>query len=184
VDANLGGSGTTSYTYDSANNLGTVKYPNNIETQFTYDLLNRVSAASNQVSGYTYQRGPAGNLTNVVELGGRTVNWTYDGIYRLTNESVAGAPSGDNGAASYTLDPVGNRDSVVSSLGEVSSGSWGCNADDQVSLEIYDANGNVTSTGGKSLTYDSENLRDGFWGSLIECGSNHKNTLPKRAQDR
>jgi RHS repeat-associated protein len=157
VDSNLGGSGTTSYSYDSANNLGTVKYPNGIETQFTYDLLNRVATASNQVSSYTYGRGPTGNLTSALELNGRTVNWTYDGIYRLTNESIAGAPSGDNGAASYTLDPVGNRDSVASSLGEVSSGSWGYNSNDEVSSETYDANGNVLSTGGKAFTYDSEN---------------------------
>jgi RHS repeat-associated protein len=157
ADANLAGSNTTSYTYDNASNVGTVTYPNGVKAQFTYDMLNRVSTLNSQVSSYTYQRGPTGNLTNVVELSGRTVNWNYDGIYRLTNESIASAPSGDNGAVSYGLDPVGNRLSDASSLSGISSGTWGYSADDEVSSETYDANGNVTATGGKSFTYDSEN---------------------------
>jgi RHS repeat-associated protein len=157
VDGNLSGSNTTSYTYDNASNVGTVTYPNGIESRFTYDLLNRVSTMNSQISGYQYQRGATGNLTNAVELGGRIVNWTYDGIYRLTNESIASAPSGDDGAVSYRLDPVGSRLSDSSSISGISSGSWGYNADDEVSSETYDANGNVLSTGGKSFTYDSEN---------------------------
>ena len=157
ADANLTGSGTTSYTYDNASNVGSVKYPNGIATSFTYDLLNRVATASSQVSSYQYQRDPTGNLKNVVELGGRTVNWTYDGIYRLTNESIANDPSQNGGNVAYTFDPVGNRSQEVSSISGLSSGSWGYNADDEVSSESYDPNGNVTATGGKSFTYDSEN---------------------------
>jgi YD repeat-containing protein len=52
---------------------------------------------------------------------------------------------------------VGNRSSAVSSLGTLSSGSWSYNADDEVSSETYDDNGNVLLTGGKTFTYDSEN---------------------------
>jgi RHS repeat-associated protein len=93
----------------------------------------------------------------VVELGGRTANWTYDGIYRLTNESIANDPSNENGSVSYGLDPVGNRLSEASSISGLTSGTWGYNADDELSSESYDLNGNVTATGGKSFTYDSEN---------------------------
>ena len=47
---------------DDASNLATVTYPNGVQTGFTYDQLNRVSAlaassASAEVSGYTYPRG-------------------------------------------------------------------------------------------------------------------------------
>ena len=114
MDANLAGNGTT--TYDPANNLGTVTYPNGIHTGFTYDQLNRVSTAVSQVAGYSYQRGPTGNLANLVELNGRTVNWTYDGIDRLTSESITSDPARNNGSVSYGLDPVGNRTSAASSL--------------------------------------------------------------------
>jgi YD repeat-containing protein len=151
VDANLAGGGTTTYTYDSANNLGTVTYPNGIHTGFTYDQLNRVSTEVSQVAGYSYQRGPTGDLANVVELNGRIVNWTYDGIDRLTNETIASDPAKNNGSVSYGLDPVGNRTSASSSLKGVPSGNWGYNADDEVSSEGYGANGNMTASAGSPL---------------------------------
>ena len=91
------GSDTTSYAYDSASNVGSVTYPNGITAQFTYDTLNRVMGLNSQVAGYTYQRGATGNLTSATEQNGRTVNWNYDGIYRLTNETISLAPSGNNG---------------------------------------------------------------------------------------
>jgi len=154
VDARLV---TTTYSYDDANNVATVTYPNGVQTLMQYDSLNRLKALATQQTGYTYQRGPAGNLTSAAEYSGRTVNWTYDGIYRLTNETISLAPSGKNGTVSYGLDPVGNRLSDTSSLTGVPSGSWSFNPDDELSSEAYDSNGNVLSTGGKAFTYDSEN---------------------------
>jgi uncharacterized protein RhaS with RHS repeats len=71
VDNRLSGSNTTTYTYDKASNVGTVRYPNGVQSAFTYDTLNRVSGLSSQVSGYTYQRGPTGNLTSATESNGR-----------------------------------------------------------------------------------------------------------------
>jgi hypothetical protein len=40
---------------------------------------------------------------------GRTLTWSYDGIYRLTNETISSDPTGKNGSVGYGLDPVGNR---------------------------------------------------------------------------
>ena len=157
TDARLAGSQTTAYTYDEANNLAGMTYPNGVAAQFAYDQLNRVSGLASQLAGYTYQRDATGKLTSVAEQSGRAVNWSYDGINRLTGETISLAPSGYNGAVSYTLDPVGNRLSEVSSLGGVPSGTWGYNADDEVSGESYDANGNVTSSSGRAYAYDSEN---------------------------
>jgi RHS repeat-associated protein len=154
VDSRLG---TTTYAYDAANNVATVTYPNNVQTLMTYDALNRITALATQQSGYTYQRGPTGNKTSANELSNRTINWSYDGIYRLTNETVSADPNHVNGSVSYGLDPVGNRLSENSSLSGVSSGSFGYNADDEVSSESYDSNGNVTAAGGKVFAYDSEN---------------------------
>ncbi len=166
ADANLAGLPTniTQYSYDNASNLGSVLYPNGVTTQFTYDTLNRVMSASSgstsgQVSSYTYQRNPTGDLKQVVELGGRTVNWTYDGIYRLTNESIAGDQT-ENGQVTYGLDAVGNRTSASSDIPGLSpvSGTFGAgDPDDELSGEQYDQNKNVTFTGGKTFAYDSEN---------------------------
>ena len=59
------------------------------------------------VSGYNYQRGPTGNRTGATEGTGRTLNWSYDGIYRLTNETIANDPSQNNG--SVELQPRSGR---------------------------------------------------------------------------
>lgn len=107
TDNRLTGANVTTYTYDTASNLGTVTYPNGIQSTFNYDQLNRVSAMATQSSGYAYQRGPTGNLTGATELNGRTESWSYDGIYRLTNEAISQDPSQNNGTVSYSLDPVG-----------------------------------------------------------------------------
>jgi hypothetical protein len=84
------------------------------------------------------------------------VNWTYDNIYRLTNESISGATP--SGAVGYGLDPVGNRLSLTSTMQGILSGSWTYDANDRVSqTEQYDANGNTTLTGARTFTYEFEN---------------------------
>lgn len=158
----------TNHTYDSANNVGTVTYPNGVQTQFQYDTLNRVTGAATQQSGYAYQRGPTGNLTSVLELNGRSVNWTYDGIDRPTSEIISSDPTkANNGNVSYGFDPVGNRLSENSTLTGIPSGSFGYNADNEVSSETYDTNGNVLTAGGKTFSYDSENHLTGMNGGAV-----------------
>ena len=91
------------------------------------------------------------------EVNGRTTNWGYDGIYRLSNEAISNAPSGKNGTVAYTLDPVGNRLSDSSSLSGVTSTSSTFDADDRLASESYDSDGNTISIGGKTFSFDSEN---------------------------
>src|SRR5262249_4969749 len=107
-------SGTTNYTYDEVGNLGGFPYPNGVSSAYTYDSLNRLtklqSACGPAVSGcgpanttiarYTYTLGAAGNRLSVAELNGRRVNYSYDDLYRLTSETISGAPA-QNGAISY-----------------------------------------------------------------------------------
>ena len=157
TDGQLQGSQTTTYTYDPANNVAAVNYPNGVQSALTYDALNRITGLATQSTGYLYRRGPTGNLTGATELNGRTLTWSYDGIYRLTNEAISSDPGNNNGSSSYTLDPVGNRLAENTTLPGLSSGSFGYNADDEVNTETYDANGNTIAAGGKTFTYDSEN---------------------------
>ena len=161
------GNNTTRYAYDPASNLSTATYPNGVQSVMTYDAMNRItglaaSSSAEEVSGYTYQRGPTGKITSATELSGRTVNWSFDGIYRLTNEAVSSNPSQVNGSVAYNLDPVGNRLSDTSSLAGINTGSFVYNADDEVNTETYDANGNTLFAGGKSFTYDAENHLTGM----------------------
>jgi RHS repeat-associated protein len=157
VDNRLQGNQTTTYTYDAVSNLATATYPNGLQATFTYDPLNRLTALSTPVSSYTYQLGPVGNRTSVTEGTGRTVNWDYDGVYRLTNETISSDPAKANGGVSYSLDPVGNRKSSTSTLSGVNPESFTFTVDDELTTDVYDNNGNTLSTGSKTFTYDSEN---------------------------
>ena len=102
-----------------------------------------------------------GNRQSGAELGGRSIAWTYDGIYRMTNETITSDPHTKNGSVSYGLDSVGNRLSVTSTLAAILSGTFTYNANDGLSTETYDNNGNVLTSGGKAFKYDFENrLKD------------------------
>jgi RHS repeat-associated protein len=164
VDNRLTGNNTTTYTYDNASNVATVKYPNGLTSTFTYDAVNRLTELSTPpVADYKYTLGATGNRTNATEQiqqSSRTIQWSYDNIYRLTQETIddSNNNNGDNGYASYTLDPVGNRTGATSTFSSLSPGFGTYNANDEVSSESYDANGNTTKTAnGNQYTYDSEN---------------------------
>src|SRR5205807_1561736 len=90
------------------------------------------------------------------ELSGRTVSYTYDDLYRLTSETIAGAAS-QNGAVSYQYDSVGNRLKLTSTVAAVPSGLLNYDANDRLSTDSYDANGNTINTGGIANVYDFEN---------------------------
>ena len=109
------------------------------------------------LSSYSYTLGPAGNRTAVSELGGRTVTYTYDDLYRLKTETIAGDPHGINGLVSYDYDPVGNRLSRASSVAGVPSQTSTYDANDRLTSDTYDANGNTKVSSGGSYDYDFEN---------------------------
>jgi RHS repeat-associated protein len=109
------------------------------------------------LASYSYTLGAAGNRTAVTELGGRTINYTYDDLYRLTSESIANDPHGINGSASYSYDPVGNRLNRSSSIAPVTPQSSMYDLNDRLTSDGYDNNGNTTATNGNSYGYDFEN---------------------------
>jgi len=138
-------------------------YPNGLSSTFVYDDLNRLKS----VNGYQYQLGPTGNRQSATEPNGRTLSWTYDGIYRLTNETISLDPRSKNGTVDYGLDPVGNRLSQTSTLPGISSGNFNYDANDRLSTETYDANGNTLTSGGKTFAYDFENRVKSMNGSAV-----------------
>ena len=168
VDNRLQGNQTTTYTYDPANNIVTRTAPNGLQTTFNYDPLNRLTGMNSSISSYSYQLGSTGNRTGATEQNGRTLTWNYDGIYRLTNETIGNDPSGNNGTASYGLDPVGNRLSLTSTLTGLEAGIFGYNSDDEMSSETYDANGNALTMSGMSFAYDSENHLTSMNGGQVQ----------------
>jgi RHS repeat-associated protein len=154
--------GSTTYTYDLVGNLKTDRRPNGVQQDYTYNAINRLTNLSvtkngSNLAGYNYTLDKTGRRLSVVEQSGRTVNYTYDTVYRLTREAVSGDPNGNNGAVDYTFDGVGNRMTRVSSLPGVLSSTSNYDANDRLTTDSYDANGNTRVADGRSYTYDFEN---------------------------
>ena len=86
------------------------------------------------------------------------MSYQYDNDYRLIQESISSDPAGNNGTVNYQpngYDSVGNRVLMSSSLNAVPGGSFSYDANDRLTTETYDNNGNTTSSG--TNTYDFEN---------------------------
>jgi RHS repeat-associated protein len=154
--------GVTNYSYDNVGNLHDYSYPNGVHSSYAYNSLNRlttitVGTNSSSLASYSYTLGAAGNRTAVTEFSGRTINYTYDDLYRLTSETIANDSHGVNGSANYNYDPVGNRLSRISTMGPVPSQSSTYDANDRLNSDSYDNNGNTTAAGSNNYTYDFEN---------------------------
>jgi len=145
--------------YDNVGNLQAHVYPNSVQTAHSYNSLNRLTNVTISkgvaLASYAYQLGPAGNRTQVNELSGRQVSYSYDALYRLTGEAISGSTI--NGALAYQYDSVGNRLQRTSTVAPVPPASYTYDANDRLSIDSYDFNGNTTASGGNAYAYDFEN---------------------------
>jgi len=113
--------GTTTYGYDNVGNLQNFTYPNNVAHSYSYDTRNRltnlgVANGSTQLAGYGYLLDAAGYRLSVTELSGRTANYSYDDLYRLTNGRMKPWQP-----ANYTYDAVGQSQAARFHVGAGSS---------------------------------------------------------------
>ena len=156
----------TVYEYDANGNRTAVHYANGLTVTYDYDLLNRlicektVDNEDNVVVQYTYTLGAAGERKSVTELD-RTVEYTYDSLYRLTSETIT---EGEKVTVyTYAYDNVSNRilktengaatEYVYNALNQLVS-------DSETSYE-YDLNGNLVRVIGSAQSalyeYNAEN---------------------------
>ena len=156
----------TVYEYDANGNRTAVHYANGFTTTYEYDLLNRlicekaVDSEDNIVVQYTYTLGAAGERKSVTELD-RTVEYTYDSLYRLTSETIT---EGEKVTAyTFAYDNVSNRilktengaatEYVYNALNQLVS-------DSETTYE-YDLNGNLIRVIGSAQSalyeYNAEN---------------------------
>jgi YD repeat-containing protein len=147
-------SATTTYTYYPVGTVQNYSYStNSVQTAYTYDTLNRLKTigstkGTTALSGFTYSPFPALTQT-VAELSGRNVSYGYDNDYHLQSETITGDAGGNNGAENYTYDFVGNRKTLTSTIPSLpGSVSYSYDADDRLSIDTYDNNGNTTVSGG------------------------------------
>ena len=141
--------GTTTYGYDNVGNLQNFTYPNNVAHSYSYDTRNRltnlgVANGSTQLAGYGYLLDAAGYRLSVTELSGRTANYSYDDLYRLTNGRMKPwqpTRTGSMGRRTTLMTRSGNRKQLASTLAPVPAGLWNYNANDQITTQSHDEPG-------------------------------------------
>ena len=170
----------TRYSYDAAGNRASVSYPNNVTTTYAYDSNNRLTQITHTrtsdntvLASYQYTLNAAGQKTQIAEsqngTATRQLNYTYDGLNRLTLEQVqtpAGGVLTTTRTTTWTYDNTGNRltqtvavPALGSSPASTTKISYTYDSDDRLLTETvsasgtqtqatqyaYDANGNTTS---------------------------------------
>jgi len=137
-------------------NLATVATPTD-DLDFTYDPLNRLTRchAGLQLSYNSVRRAIAPRRDG---SNGRTLTWNYDGIYRLTNETISGDPSQNNRPASaMALNPGWRAERPItqssSAMGQLRQLGY---TPSEISSETYDAMAMYLPPAA-SYNYDSEN---------------------------
>jgi RHS repeat-associated protein len=163
TDNQAGGASTAAYTPTGRRN--TMDLPNGVEMTYVYDVLDRVTSlawkrgTSSAFQSWAYGYNGRGQRTSATDATGRQVAYGYDAVSRLTSETITSDPRGaiGDGALTYTLDPVGNRLTRASTLAALGPQAFSYDANDEVSTDGYDPNGNTTSFGGHAFAYDFEN---------------------------
>jgi RHS repeat-associated protein len=155
------GSKAADYAYDQAGNLQSLNYGNGVTNLYQYDSLNRLTNqvwkyGSSPRASFYYQLGLSGNRTNLGEVVNGTSHsyaWSYDHLYRLTNETISVL-----GSLGYGYDPVGNRASrgVTGSL-SLSNQMPTYTTNDWLAADGYDADGNTTNSSNHYYQYDDLN---------------------------
>ena len=156
--------GLTTVAYAVTGRPNQVVQPSGVTATYAYDAMNRITSLGWQkgaaLASSTSTYNARGQRLTATELSGRQAAYGYDAVARLTSETVSGDAGGvgHNGVIDYSLDPTGNRLSRTSALTALpSSTTYGYDANDQLTTDAYDANGNTTASDGATYTYDFQN---------------------------
>jgi RHS repeat-associated protein len=197
-------SGTTTYAsipepptgYNTAGQLLTFTYGNGVVANFGYSAARQQMTGLSYLKGtltlfnlnYYYQKdstnctaGTTGNdgliecITDGVDSG-RTINYTYDALNRLSTAVTNGSSAYAQWGISETFDQYGNRlsQSVTAGSGPSNSLSFATtpsagaytNRPDGYS---FDPSGNMLNDGSNTLTYDAENCLTSAGTSTYTC---------------
>lgn len=123
---------TTSYSYNVDGSVASLTHDNDVVTYYDYDNANRLTQIWHTYDGDTftqhnYVMNASGNRTQVNEyltldedeaypIGSdrlTTIDYSYDHLYRLTEEEIYVTDGNDTYTYGYAYDPVGNRTTMT-----------------------------------------------------------------------
>lgn len=157
--------GNVGYAYDASGRRTKLSIPGQADVTYTYDDANRLTAITKGTDQIGFAYDAAGRRTTLTLPGGIAATYTYDAAGQLTGivYTRAGVTLGD---LAYQHDAAGQRIQESGTLARrtmptaVASAAydaanrltvWGGTA------LVYDANGNLTSDGSRTYTWDSRN---------------------------
>ncbi len=159
---------TVAYQYDENGNRTALVYPGGNTVTYGYDPLNRMAGFTNWLGGVTtYRYDNRGNVISTTNANQTTVAYVYDLVGRLIGLTNT-LPDGTV-LASYNLDldPIGNHRQLTFNqpllpILQAHTNLYTYDTDNRLlsvdSQHItHDANGNLTSWGADTFTYDYEN---------------------------
>jgi RHS repeat-associated protein len=157
--------GVTTSAYTATGRTSTLTQPSGVGAAYSYDPRDRVTSlawargATPAFGSWSYGFNPRGQRTSVTDVTGRQVVYGYDAVSRLESETITNDPQGasGNGEISYSLDSTGNRLTRTSTLAALGAQSFTYDANDQLTTDGYDANGNTANSDGHTYGYDFEN---------------------------
>ncbi|MFP3757693.1 RHS repeat-associated core domain-containing protein [Cupriavidus sp. SIMBA_020] len=175
--------GGVSYTYDAGGRRKTMTVAGQPTVSYTWDAANRLTqiqqaaGATNgntiQTIGFSYDA--ANRRTQTTYANGIVATYSYDAASQLIGIAYKKADGTLIGDLAYTYDAAGQRTGMGGSLARVDSGTavstTEFNANNQLvkwnnqSLS-YDANGNLTSDGTNTYTWDERNQLRGISGAI------------------
>ncbi|HXE91368.1 MAG TPA: RHS repeat-associated core domain-containing protein [Terriglobales bacterium] len=159
---------TNSYQYDAASNRTRFTDPEGGQTDYVYDVLNRLTSLTNfQAQTFTFGYDALGRRTQLTRPNGVNTDYSYDNLSRLLSVlHKLGAQTIDG--ATYNVDAVGNRTSKLNHLNGITE-TYSYDPIYQLTQVIqdgtttteaytYDKAGNrLSSLGVPSYTYNNAN---------------------------
>ncbi len=159
---------TTTLEYDPVGFLTDIHRPNGVDTVYTPNERNQIDLvrhfnSTGTLQSFDYELDNAGNRTKVTEADGSSMTWSYDSLYRLTDEVRRNSSNAMTAQSHFAYDAVGNWDwttvngetteysyNVLDQL--ISAGSVTYDYDGRGNLEQITSGSEVTT-----YTYDAEN---------------------------
>lgn len=160
------GQGSISYQYDVLGRRTNMVANGQQPTTYQYDAASRLTQVAQGALAVGLGYDNANRRTSLTYPNNTSASYTYDVASRLTNINHIG-PSGIIEALTYQYDAAGNRTSLTRNNGAasllpnaVASASYDA-ANEQTAFAgatlQYDANGNLTSDGVNTYTWDARN---------------------------